>query len=201
MTVHDELDLTTLLGEIQRGDAEAEARLFDRVYRELRQIASGLMGNERRDHTLQPTALVNEAAMRLIGDGSLGSLENRRHFFGAAAQTMRRILVDHARSRKTKKRGGDRARVPLSEQLPAEPVSSDLDEVMLDDALRELESLKPRQAQIVVLRRYGGLANDEIAELLGVKLRTVEADFSTAKAWLFGEIRDRSCGQASGFRM
>lgn len=110
---------------------------------------------------------------------------------------MRRILVDHARVRGTQKRGGGRERVPLTEHLPAKRVADVEDEVLLDDAIRELETLHPRQAQVVVLRRYGGFQNGEIAEFLGVKLRTVEADLTTAKAWLYGKINECSCGYPS----
>lgn len=187
-------DITTLLGKLKTGDESAKAELFELVYTELQEIAAALMRDERSDHTLQPTALVNEAALRLMGREPLSKLKNRRHFYGAAAQAMRRILVDHARAHNARKRGGDLVRVPLSDQQAAEEVPPIEDEVWLDDALGRLERANPRVAEVVLLRRYGGLANKEIADLLGRSLRSVEADFTAAKSWLYGEIKRNPCG-------
>jgi RNA polymerase sigma factor (TIGR02999 family) len=152
------------------------------VYRELRRVAAGYLRRERRDHTLQATALVHEAYLRLLGRKRV-RWQSRAHFFGAAAQIMRCILVDHARRHDAAKRGGARWRVDIEEGLaPSGP--RDLDLVALDTALAELSGFDPRQARIVEIRFFGGLSVEEAAEVLGVSPATVKREWSMARAWL-----------------
>src|SRR5262249_30744003 len=141
----------------------------------------------RPDHTIQATALVNEAYLRLIDQNSV-HWQNRAHFFGVAAQLMRRILIDHARAHNTAKRGGNRYKLSLGEAIGL-PERQDLDLVALDDALNTLAAKDPKKSRIVELRFFGGLTIEETAEVLGISLTTVKADWRMAKAWLYREIR------------
>ena len=168
------------------GNREDEAELMSAVYRELRRLAAYYLRQERAGHTLQPTALVHEAYLHLAAQKG-ADWQNRAHFFSAAAQAMRRILVDYARERRAQKRGGDRQRVPPDEAFTfAEERSEDL--LALDGALEKLAGLDPRQSRIVELRFFGGLTEAEIAEVLGVSEKTVKRDWSVAKAWLYAEM-------------
>lgn len=168
------------------GDVEAREKLMPLVYAELRRRAAAYLNREREDHTLQPTALVHEAYLRLVGQQRV-VWQNRAHFYGVAAQTMRRILVDHARGRGRDKRFGAAIRVSLDDRLPGvQP--ADCEMLLLDRALGELAALDPRQAQIVELRYFGGLTEREIASVLDVSRSTVTREWVIAKGWLFRRI-------------
>ncbi|MEP7380822.1 MAG: sigma-70 family RNA polymerase sigma factor [Gemmatimonadota bacterium] len=178
-------DVTRLLVDLQRGADGAADELVPLVYGELHKLAVHYMRAERDDHTLQPTALVHEAYMRLV-DQRNASWQNRSHFFGIAAQAMRRILVDHARRKRAGKReGGDR--VTLDESVAEAPQRS-VDLIALDDALNKLAALDPRQARVVELRFFGGLDIDQTAESLGISPATVKRDWTFARAFLQREM-------------
>lgn len=182
-------DVTRILEAIGEGDEAARDELFVRVYHELRELAGGFMARERVGHTLQPTAVVNEAYLRLLG-GRVPKWENRAHFFGAAAQAMRRILVDHARQRMSLKRGGDQERVELEDVAGGEV---DLEELLsLDAALSELARRDARMVKIVELRYFAGLSVEETAEALGISVRSVHRDWAAARAWLRRELRSQA---------
>lgn len=174
-------EVTRLLQEFQRGNPDAAERLMPLVYDELRRLASSFMRRERSDHTLQPTALVHEAYMRLVDQRSV-EWRDRSHFLAIAAQAMRRILVDHARRRGAEKRGGGN-RVTLQESM-AVSEGQEVDVLALEEALHELETLDERQVRVVELRFFGGLTVEETAEALGVSAPTVVRDWRHAKAWL-----------------
>ena len=178
--------IQALLAELQAGDTQAARRLMPLVYDEFREIAARYLRRERGNHTLQPTALVNEAYLRLI-DQSRVQWQGKTHFFAVGAQAMRRVLVDHARSRERLKRGGQRARVTLDEAVALSP-ERDEDVLALDEALEKLAALDDRQARIVELRFFAGLNVEEVAQLLGVSKRTVEGDWTMARAWLHREL-------------
>jgi len=175
-------DVTRILKQATDGDSSAVNQLLPLVYDELRALAQDYLVRERPDHTLQATALVHEAYMRLIKQEDV-EWKNRTHFFAVAAQAIRRILVDHARTHKRQKRGGGRQRVELTEEL-AETTGSSIDLVTLDEALSELGRLDPRQAKIIELRYFGGLTLKEVAAVLDVSPRTVDGDWAMARAWL-----------------
>jgi RNA polymerase sigma-70 factor (ECF subfamily) len=179
-------EMTELLHRLARGDREAEQELIPQVYCELRKIAARHLQRERPGHTLQATALVHEAYMRLTDQREI-EWQDRTHFFAVAAQVMRRILVDHARQRKAGKRGGGAVQVPFTEELSLADDQCDLIEG-IDAALERLERLSPRQARVVELRFFSGLTEEEIAEVLGVSSRTVKRDWTIARAWLYGEL-------------
>ncbi|MBI1762242.1 MAG: sigma-70 family RNA polymerase sigma factor [Acidobacteria bacterium] len=179
-------DVTQLLLDWNAGDQAALAELMPLVYAELRQIAARQLRRERHEHTLQPTALVHEAWLRLVQTKRL-TWQNRAHFLGVAAELMRRILVDHARRRSAGIRGGGETRLALDEALDvAQPREVAL--LALDDALTSLAALDPRQSRIVELKYFGGLEIDEIAEVLGISPATVKRDWQWARAWLHREI-------------
>ena len=180
-------NITGLLVAWGRGDQGALDALAPLVQQELHQLAARQMAGERRGHILQPTALVNEAYVRLV-DWKHVEWQNRAHFFGMAARIMRRILVDAARARRRNKRGGDALQVSLSD-VPDAAVSRTQDLVPLDDALKTLETLDPRQSQVVELRFFGGLSLEETSEVLKVSVGTVRRDWSLAQAWLYRELR------------
>jgi RNA polymerase sigma-70 factor, ECF subfamily len=190
-------EITRLLGELGAADVDQPAarnRLFVVLYGELRRLAGDLMRHERRDHTLQPTALVNEAYLRLV-DAPGAHWENRAHFFGIAASAMRQILVEHARRRSAAKRGGGGERVSLDEAMdsPGEtPPVSDAEILDLDRALTALGQLDERAARIVELRVFAGLEMKEIAQMLGVSERTIHGDWRIARMWLARELGDGS---------
>ena len=175
-------DLTRLLNEMQAGDSDAASRAMDMVYRELHRLASHYMHGERPSHTLQTTALVHEAYLRLVGAQEV-EWQNRAHFFALAAKQMRCVLVDHARAAQSLKRGQNPIRVPI-EEAQGLGVPGDPDVLALDEALQELEKLDPRASQVVELRFFGGCTDKEAAEILGVSLATVRRDWEVAKAWL-----------------
>lgn len=178
---------TELLTLARSGDEDALARLFPLVYDELRRLAGARMRNERADHTLQPTALVHEVYLRLIDQHSV-DWTNRAHFFGLAAEMMRRILVTHAVAKKADKRGGEFIRVELGEDISLRGIN-DLDFIDLDRALTELAEFAPRQARVVELRFFGGLTNEEVALVLDLDERTIKRDWRTARAWLFDRLK------------
>lgn len=179
--------VTQLLRAWRAGDRAAAEELFRVLYRELRIIAANRLRAERRGHTLQPTALVNELYLRLADREAL-RIEDRGHFFAIAARTMRRILIDYERARKADKRGGDLDRLSLNvvDQFKGSRSAEDL--ILLDDALSRLNELQPRAAQVVEFRCFGGLQEREIAALLGVSVNTVNRDWRFARAWLISEL-------------
>lgn len=183
-------DITRLLDRARGGDDAARAALLPAVYEELRGLADAKMRQERADHTLEPTALVHEAYLRLVGHE--GGWSGRAHFFGTAAEVMRRVLVDHARGRGAAKRGAGAVRAPLDDTI----VSFEQRETMLldlDEALQRLADMDREQTRIVELRFFGGLTAEEIADLLGTSVSTVERRWRLARAWLLREL-DRSAG-------
>jgi len=179
------IDVTEILQD-WNGSNDAPARLMPFVYDELRRLAASYLRRERSDHTLQPTALVHEAYMRLV-DQSRVQWQNRAHFYSIAAQMMRRILIDHARAHASDKRGGHERRLSLDEAaiLPQERAA---DLIALDDALKQLAATDERKSRVVELRFFGGLSVKETAEVLGVHPATVERDWTVAKAWLYREL-------------
>ena len=176
-------DVTRLLAAASGGDAEAMASLFDVLYRELRRLAVSAMRAERRDHTLQPTALVHEAYLRLADQHT--PLEGRPHFFGIAAIAMRRILVEHARARHAAKRGGHALRLSIDDvDVPVPASGGALDFAALDASLTRLAAIDERQARIVELRFFAGLTVEEAAGVVGLSARTVKREWQMARAWL-----------------
>jgi RNA polymerase sigma factor (TIGR02999 family) len=184
-------EVTALLGQWREGDQRAFERLSELVYDELRRMARGYLAGERPDHTLQPTALVHETYLRLVDHKSM-AWEDRRHFFAIAATTMRRILVDHARSLRREKRGGARPRVSLDAvgELPAPDRASEV--VAIDEALERLAIEDRLKASVVELRFFAGLTNDETAAVLGLSEPTVRRHWRTAKLWLYRDLRGAS---------
>ncbi|MEW6735541.1 MAG: sigma-70 family RNA polymerase sigma factor [Acidobacteriota bacterium] len=185
MSRRDE-DITTLLVNWSDGNEAAGDQLMLRVEKELRQIANRYLYHERPDHTLQATALINEAYLRLIDQQHI-RWQNRAHFFAIAAQLMRRILIDHARIRNAAKRGGQLHKVSLEGMASLTQVR-DRELIALDDALKGLAVLDPRKSRIVELRFFGGLTIEETAEVLKVSIDTVKDQWKVAKAWLYREI-------------
>jgi len=178
--------ITDLLLELSKGNAPAIDALLPVVYEELKGLAAHFLRRERANHTLQPTALVHEAYLKLI-DQTRANWQNRAHFFGIAAQVMRRILVDHARAGGAQKRGAEFLKLELDENIDkAIEISQEL--VALDDALRELDRIDPQKAKLVELRYFGGLTFEETAEVLGVSVITVKRHWRVAKAWLYGYL-------------
>jgi RNA polymerase sigma factor (TIGR02999 family) len=180
-------DLTALLDAIRDGREGATDQLVGAIYAELRRIAGGLMRHERPSHTLQPSALVHEALLRLLDGDTLAELPDRHHLFAAASRAMRQVLVDHARKRRADKRQGGRIRVPLDEALAAIEEQG-LDILALHEALDRLAREHVRPAQVVDLRFFGGLTVPEVAALLAVSDTTVESDWRFARAWLKGQL-------------
>ncbi len=181
-------EVTQLLAAWSDGDRAALDRLMPLVYAELRRLAHHYMSRERPGHTLQTTALVNEAYLRLVDQEKM-RWENRAHFFGIAARLMRQILVDHARSRQAAKRGGGQYRLSLStvDRIASRP---DVNLLALDEALSRLEAIDPQKSRIVELRYFGGLGIEETAEVIGLSPATVKRDWSMARAWLRCELGD-----------
>jgi len=180
-------DITGLLAAARGGDVSAQGRLFDSVYRELKILAAARLRGERADHTLQPSALVNEAYIRFLGRADV-PWENRAHFFATAAGTMRRILIDHARAKRADKRDGALHRVELDDAIAL--ADKDVDGLIaVDEALRELAEWDERQATVVNLKVFAGLQCEEIAEALKISERTVKRDWRTARAWLITRLK------------
>jgi RNA polymerase sigma-70 factor, ECF subfamily len=195
-----EPDVTALLDEIANGNQAAQEKLVPLVYDELKKLARRYMRRERAGHTLQTTALVHEAYLKLVGQHS-PHWEGRDQFFGTAAQLMRRILIDHARRHLREKRGGTQVVLPLEEGLAFTPEHSE-DLLKLDEALDRLSKLDPRQSRIVELRFFGGLSVEETSRFLNVSPITVKRDWAVAKVWLNGELRpgNGDDGQTVGTR-
>ncbi len=186
MSHSEQADITRLLEAAGEGDPRAAQKLLPQVYQQLRKAAQKQMADERSDHTLQATALVHEAYIRLVGSHEV-AWENRAHFYVAAAEAMRRILIEHARKRGRIKRGGDHARVPLSTVYLTE--KADPEEIMsVDSAIRRLEERDSRMARIVRLRFFAGLSTEETAKALGLSDRTVRREWALARAWLHREL-------------
>jgi RNA polymerase sigma-70 factor (ECF subfamily) len=183
-------DVTELLQAWQHGDAGALDRLLPLVYDELRRVARARLRRERPGHTLQATALVHEAYLRLVGAGGT-TPRNRTHLFALAARLMRQILVDHARRKEARKRGGTATMITLQESVPA-PEIAIVDVLALDEALTELSALDPRLSRVVELRFFAGLNIDEAAEELHVSAATVERDWTVSKAWLHQRLSSGS---------
>jgi RNA polymerase sigma factor (TIGR02999 family) len=179
----DDGALTQMLARWEAGEHDALVELMPAVYDELRRVAAHHMAGERAGHTLAPTALVNEVYLRL-GSYQNISWQNRAHFFAMASRIMHRVLVDHARKRKAAKRGGAESAVTLFESRQADGRIEEVDLIALDEALTQLEALDPRQCQVVQMRYFGGLKNDEIAAVLGVSVPTVKRDWAVARVWL-----------------
>ena len=182
-------EITQLLLAWGSGDKAALDALMPIVYDELRKLAKRYMRRQNSGHTLQTTALVNEAYLRLI-DSSRVRWQDRTHFFAISAQLMRRVLVDFARAKNSLKRGGEQLQITLDEQVEA-PFEKEMNLVALDEALQNLAKLSLRQSQIVELRYFGGLSEEEIAETLEISTRTVRRDWSLARAWLYRELSQR----------
>ncbi|HSS22064.1 MAG TPA: sigma-70 family RNA polymerase sigma factor [Pyrinomonadaceae bacterium] len=191
MTTATADNLTTLLVEWREGDKTALDRLTPLVYDEIRRIAHRYVQREREGHTLQTTALVNEAYLRLAGSQHV-DWQNRAHFFAVTAQVMRRILIDHARRRRYVKHGGETQRVAFETVsrevvLMSQPRAAEL--LALDEALDQLAKLDPRKSEVVQLRYFGGLSLEETADVLRVSLMTVRRDWRAAKAWLYRRVK------------
>lgn len=186
LDVEPKKDITRILAELKAGKPGAGQSLFGLLYNELHALAQGYMRGEKTGHTLQPTALVHEAYLRLGGD-SKAAWENRAHFLKTAARAMRRVLIDHAHRKSAEKRGGGREREMLGDFLTSmEESSTDL--IALDSALQRLSEIDPRGAQVVELRFFGGQSIKDIARIMGVSSRTVDRDWLAARAWLKKEM-------------
>lgn len=182
-------EVTQLLADWQSGDQQALEVLMPLVYKELHRLADHYLRRERVGHTLQATALINEAYLRIIKQDEV-NWQNRAHFFGVAAQMMRRILVDHARSHLYAKRGGGAQKLTINEAIDVPQQERDLDLVALDDALQRLEQIDPQQSKIIELRFFGGLTIEETAEVLGISPATIKREWNWAKAWLYRELKN-----------
>jgi RNA polymerase sigma factor (TIGR02999 family) len=179
-------EVTRILTAIEQGDPHAAAQLLPLVYDELRQLAAHHLAHEKPGQTLQATALVHEAYLRLVGQGEPRLFRDRGHFFAAAATAMRRILIDNARRKLTQKRGGDRQRQELDAVAAPEP---DEELLALDEALQRLAATDPLKARLVELRHFAGLTGDEAAEVLGISPSTADRHWAFARAWLQAEVR------------
>ena len=182
-------ELTALLNRMQHGDRTASEEAASLIYGELHRIAANAMRHERQGHTLQTTALVNEAYLRLAGSASI-EVQSRAHFFAIASQQMRRILVDHARTAAAQRRGGGAVRISLDE-VQAATQDRGVDLLMLDESLAELERIAPRAAKVVELRYFGGYGEKDVVAALGVSLATVRRDWEYARSWLFHRMSRR----------
>lgn len=187
-------EVTQILNAMGGGDLSTAEQLLPLVYDELRQLARQRLAQERPGQTLQATALVHEAYLRLTSDGKGSTWEGRGHFFAAAAEAMRRILIEQARRKHSKKRGGGAPRVTLDDDLPLSMPqgSSALDLLALDDALREFELIDPVRASVVKIHYFAGLSLPETAESLGISLATAKRYWTYSRSWLFGKIQGRS---------
>ena len=188
-------DVTRMLNAIRQGDAQATDELLPRVYTELRLVAAQKLSRERPGHTLQATALVHEAYIRLA-EGGQNSWDNRRHFFAAAAEAMRRILVENARSKRRAKRGGGHNRLELDDAALAIEAPSD-DILSLDEALAKLEREDAAVAELVQLRCFGGFSLGEVAQMLNIPRRTADRYWAYARAWLYQEMNETEMPEAT----
>ena len=180
-------DVTQILNAVDRGDAKAADELLPLVYAELRRLAAAKMAHEAPGHTLQPTALVHEAWLRLVGDAA-PKFENRAHFFGAAAEAMRRILVESARRKQREKRGGGAEHVDVAELEIAAPLGNAEESLAIHEVLDRLAAHDARKAEVVKLRYFVGFSFEETAEVLGISVPTAKRDWAYARAWLHQEI-------------
>lgn len=180
-------EITQMLLELTDGNKDVVNQILPHIYDELRRLAGSYLRRERSDHTLQPTALVHEAYMKLI-DQNRVKWQNRAHFFGIAAQVMRRILMDHARKHTAEKRGGEAELLPIEEEILVVSHDKSSELVALDDAMNELARLDPDKAKIVELRYFGGLSIEETAEVMEVSVPTINRHWKMAKAWLHSEL-------------
>ncbi len=178
-----------LLQRLDEGDRGANERLYPLVYDELRRMARGQLRGERAGHTLQATALANEAYLRLVGQEKMGA-RSRAHFLAIAGQAMRRILIDYARKRASEKRGGKDQRVDFEDVLDVAGVEPSTGWLSLEDALKRLETEHPEKVRVVEMRFFAGLTHEEIAEVMGVSVRTIERSWAFARAWLYRELSD-----------
>ncbi len=185
--MNEKSDITLLLQRINEDGSEQLEHLIPLVYQQLKAIASNQMQKERPDHTLNPTALVHEAYLKLVDQNNV-SWQNRAHFFAISAQAMRRILINHARSKMAAKRGGDQVKVTFDEQAPQSAGLNSEELLNLNRALEKLAALDEKQAKIVEMRYFGGLTNSEIAEVLKISEPTVQRGWSIARAWLNREL-------------
>lgn len=181
-------DVTHILSAIEQGDPSASDELLPLVYQELRQLAQQRLAREKPGQTLQATALVHEAYLRLVGDQDQG-WDSRGHFFAAAAEAMRRVLVENARRKRTEKHGGQRRRVDLDDVEPTADLGADADLLDLDEALRKLEAEDPSRAALVKLRYFAGLSLEDAASALGFSRATASRHWRFAKAWLLSELQ------------
>jgi len=184
-------NITELLHEWNSGNTDVADNLLPLIYDELHRRAAAFMRKERQNHTLQPTALVHEAYLKLIGQRN-DNWNDRQHFFAIASQVMRRILVDHARSRHRQKRGGSKEDLPLEEALLVGAEEANVDLIALDEAMAKLAKLDPQQERLVELRYFGGLSLDETAKAIGVSRATAAREWQVAKAWLHREMTRRN---------
>jgi RNA polymerase sigma factor (TIGR02999 family) len=189
MTSQPADDITLMLIELTDGNQDVVDQILPHIYGELRRLAGSYLRRERSDHTLQPTALVHEAYMKLVDQRQV-KWQNRAHFFGIAAQVMRRILMDHARKHKAEKRGGEADKLPLEDEILVVSTNRSDQLLALDEALETLAKLDPQKAKIVELRYFGGLSIEETAEVIGVSVPTINRQWRTAKAWLYGQLSD-----------
>ena len=187
-------DVTLLLNKLAAGDQKAAGELVPLVYEELRRLAARHLAHERSDHTLQATALVHEAYVKLAAQKD-AKWKNRAQFFGVASQAMRRILVDYARGKQRIRRGGKQQKVSVDDVLLVSPERTE-EVLAVHEALSRLEALDARQARIVELRYFGGLTVEEIADVVGISAKTVMRELNVAKAWLYGDLRDRPADAA-----
>lgn len=186
----DMSDVTEILNRMDQGDPSGAEELLPLIYDELRQLARQKLAHESPGQTLQPTALVHEAFLRLLGGQSPASFDGRGHFFAAAAEAMRRILIDQARRKKSLKRGGNSQRVDMEGDIAvAGPPEASIDELLaLDEALTEFEAVDPMRARVVKLHYFSGFSQQETADALGISLATVKRHWVFARSWLFGRI-------------
>ena len=189
MSQHPTESVTKLLIELSNGDRDAVDLLLPVIYDELRKLAANYLRRERPDHTLQPTALVHEAYLKLV-DQTRVNWQNRAHFFGVAAQIMRRLLVDHARKHSAEKRGQDFQKLSLDEDIDR-AVERSAELIALDDALKALAVLDQQKARMVELRYFGGLSIEETADVMGVTPTTIKRHWRMARAWLYGEMQKK----------
>ena len=186
-------DITSLLKRLAEGHQDAASELIPVIYRELHRLATRQLRHERPDHTLQPTALVNEAYIKLVAQRS--DWQSRAHFFGVASNLMRRILVDYARRNLRAKRGKGNTKLSLDEVPLVAPDRSDK-MLALDESLTRLEKMDARQARIIELRYFGGLTVDDVAKILDLSPTSVRREWTSAKAWLYGELKERNADHA-----